>query len=250
MTMAGGWLSPGSTAPVIMEGFMWSGPGMAPVAPIGARVVTLCDFPVPAPLEVTLTDDQLIAFECARLDGDVELTLDLSVTVLAAPGGMEPTVTSQTRYRIPSEQWLKQLDNVGAAVGITIRVPSPLTDASNPQRSESAEAPSMSRAAKRLREARAALRDGNFEGCITSCRFVLENIALLEKPLPVEEVRHAVPKLRTQQQRWSAMFHDLYSLASGASHDDELTATFEWTRADAEAILAATAGLLARLRGL
>jgi hypothetical protein len=34
----------------------------------------------------------------------------------------------------------------------------------------------------------------------------------------------------------------------GASHDAELTVTFEWTRLDAEAILAATAGLLARVR--
>jgi hypothetical protein len=59
-TMAGGWLPPGSIAPVSLEGFMWSGPGMAPVAPIGARVVTLRDFPVQAPLQVTLTDDQLI----------------------------------------------------------------------------------------------------------------------------------------------------------------------------------------------
>lgn len=31
MTMAGGWLPPGSIAPVILEGFMWSGPGMAPL---------------------------------------------------------------------------------------------------------------------------------------------------------------------------------------------------------------------------
>jgi hypothetical protein len=192
----------------------------------------------------------MIAFECARVDSDVELTLDLSATVLALPGGVELTVTSQTRYRIPAHRWLEQLDNVGAAVGITIRVPSPLTDAANPERSESAKEPSMTRAAKRLREARAALRDGNFEGCITSCRFVLENIALLDRPLPAEPVRLAVPRSRTQRQRWSAMFHDLYSLASGASHDDELTATFEWTRADAEAVLAATAGLLARVRTL
>src|SRR5450830_236052 len=110
MTIAGGWLPPGSIAPVILEGFMWSGPGMAPVAPIGARVVTLRDFPVPAPLQVTLTDDQLIAFECARGDSDVELTLDLSATVLALPGGVEPSVTSQTRYRIPAHRWLEQLD--------------------------------------------------------------------------------------------------------------------------------------------
>jgi hypothetical protein len=250
VTMVGRWAGAGASVPIILDGFVSVGSQLKPITRIGAHVVTLHDYQVSAPIEALLSDEQLIALESERGAGDVELTFDLSTTLLETPNGVESSITSQTRYRIPSHRWLEQLDNVGAAVGITIRVPSPLTDAASHERSESAEEPSITRAAKRLREARAALRDGNFEGCIASCRFVLENLALLDQPLPAESVRLAVPRSRTQRQRWSAMFHDLYSLASGASHDDELTANFEWTHADAEAVLAATAGLLARVRTL
>ena len=248
VTMVGRWAGAGASVPMILDGFVSVGPQMTPVGRIGAHVVTLHDYQVSAPIEAMLSDEQLIALESARGAGDVELTFDLSTTLFATPSGVESSVTSQTRYRIPAHRWLEQLDNVGAAVGITIRVPSPLADASAPERAELASEPSMVRAAKRLREARAALRDNNLEGCIKSCRSVLENIALLVRPLPADQVRLTVPKSRTQEQRWSAVHHDLFSLASGASHDDELTATFEWTRLDAEAVLAATAGLLARVR--
>jgi hypothetical protein len=51
---------------------------------------------------------------------------------------------------------------------------------------------------------------------------------------------------RTQGQRWAAIFHDVKSMSSAAHHDDSTTEGFSWNRSDAEAILAATAGLLGR----
>ena len=50
---------------------------------------------------------------------------------------------------------------------------------------------------------------------------------------------------RTQGQRWAAIYYDVKSMASSAHHDDQTTDGFVWNRSDAEALLAATAGLLA-----
>lgn len=229
VAMIGRWPGASAGVPMLLDGFLSVGPQMKPLAQIGTRVVTLRDYQVSESIKAIVTDEQLIAIESARGAGDVELTFDLTTTLLSTPSGVEPSITAQAQYRIPAHRWLEQLDNVGAAVAITIRVPSPLADESAPERAELAGEPSMVRAAKRLREARGALRDKNFEGCIKSCRAVLENIELLVAPVPANQVRSTVPKSRSQEQRWSALHHDLFSLASGANHDDELTATFEWT---------------------
>jgi len=250
MTVIGTWLdaqNPEANASLLVQGYLWVGPQMKPVTQIGARVLTVRGYQVSESLDLTLTDDQLIALEPERQDNGVELVIDLQTTLLGAPPGVYPTGNSQTSYRIPRHRWLELLDQVGAAVGITVRVPSPLTDAATRDADAAPEAPSMVRATKRLREARTALRDNDVEGCIKSCRAVLENIKQLAAPLPAEPVRKKGPQTRTQEERWSSLFYDLYSLASAASHDDDLTATFIWTRVDAQAILAATAGLLARL---
>ncbi|MCA1603297.1 MAG: hypothetical protein LC776_17210 [Acidobacteria bacterium] len=55
------------------------------------------------------------------------------------------------------------------------------------------------------------------------------------------------PKQRTQAQRWRVFIDNLYSLASGASHDDAVTEDFTWSREDAVAIVGSAAGLLGRL---
>ena len=49
-----------------------------------------------------------------------------------------------------------------------------------------------------------------------------------------------------QDQRWAAIYYGVKSMASAAHHDDYSTLGFVWQRADAEAILAATTGLLLR----
>jgi hypothetical protein len=53
---------------------------------------------------------------------------------------------------------------------------------------------------------------------------------------------------RDQPERWALMVEDLFSLLSGASHDDPgTTEFFEWSRADAVALVAFASGLLGRL---
>lgn len=112
----------------------------------------------------------------------------------------------------------------------------------------SPDAPSLVQAAQRLRLARLELRDGRYEHCVATCRRVLENLTHL-RPVPsFKEIIQTHAEQRTQAERWAALHYDLPSLSSAAHHDDEVTKGFTWTRVDAEAVLAATAGLLARLR--
>lgn len=84
-----------------------------------------------------------------------------------------------------------------------------------------------------------------------------EALSRFKARLALDYVRQLVPldqpspgtkaKGRTQAQRWRTFIDDLYSLASGASHDDPVTEDFTWSRDDAVMIVAAVAGLLVRL---
>jgi hypothetical protein len=238
------------TAVLLVEGYIWVGQHMRAIGPIAARAMTVRGWEVPQSIDVTLTDDQLIGLEATRRDHeDVELVIDLQTTLLGVPTGVHPTATSQTRLGIRWQRWLEVLDGVGAAVGIVIRVPSPLTDAATREGAAQENEPSLVRATTRLREARSALRENDFERCIRTCRAVLENVKLLCPPVSAAVVDKTPARQRTQDQRWAALFHDLYSIASAASHDDDLTATFRWNRSDAETILAAASGLLKRAAG-
>ncbi|SDO16546.1 hypothetical protein [Geodermatophilus sp. DSM 45219] len=252
ISVHGSWLDPTdsqTSAAMIVEGTVEGGAPLRPLSLIQARVMNVRSFPINERLVVLLSDDQLLQLEVDREDGDVELQLDLSATFLNLPPGEYPTYDAQIAYRIPARRWLELLDSAGRLIGITVRVPSPLTDSATGGQVPRDTDPSLSRASKRLREARAALRDANPEACVRLCRHVLDSLRLLAPPQSAEAVRKTPPQSRTELQRWSALFHDLYSLASAASHDDDTTADFRWSREDAQALLAATAGLLARVRG-
>lgn len=129
-----------------------------------------------------------------------------------------------------------------------LRVPSPLTDSalqtSSPNSTD--DAASLAQATARLRQARGELRDHQWEHCIATCRRVLENVARLVALPAASDVFRIRPEDRTKDQRWAAIYYDTKAMASAAHHDDETTTDFKWTRVDAEAILAATAGLLTR----
>ncbi|MFD3701136.1 hypothetical protein ACFWUZ_34290 [Streptomyces sp. NPDC058646] len=52
---------------------------------------------------------------------------------------------------------------------------------------------------------------------------------------------------RDQEERWAMLTQSAFALFSGAPHDDTgTTEHFTWTRADAVAVVATAAGLLAR----
>lgn len=217
--------------------------------PLGHAALTCLvrRFPSTQHLCFVITDEQLLGLEVMRGQGGIDFQLDLNATLSDRDESRLRWTATQARHMIMPPRWLELLDQVGAGATITIRVPSPLTDAAPDGVGVAPDSPSASQAARRLREARRLLRDGNFEACVQTCRSVLDNLKDLAPPASANELKSAAPASRTQGQRWSALFHDLYSLTSGANHDDEVTRTFTWSRADAQAALAMAAALLARV---
>ncbi|GGJ89699.1 hypothetical protein GCM10010123_19380 [Pilimelia anulata] len=237
-----------SNAPALLTGTVWSeNPSFRWLVGLEAQVVTLRGYLAAEELVLSLTDDQLISLERARGQDDVVLRLKLQATLLAPPDGVHPVAHEELPVRISRSRWSELLDQAGAEVGVLIRVPSPLTDSAlvSPPAASDEDAASLSQAAARLRQARAELQDHQWEHCVATCRRVLENVSRLVTLPSAKNVAETPPAQRTQDQRWAAILHDVKSMASAAHHDDSTTEGFSWSRVDAEAILATTAGLLA-----
>lgn len=95
------------------------------------------------------------------------------------------------------------------------------------------------------REAKGHITDGKYEEAVIKARAVRDYV---REVVPSDSLaRDVKPRDRTQIQRWSVLIDDLYSLASGASHDDAVTQGFRWNRNDAVMLVSAVAGLLGRL---
>lgn len=252
ITAVGMWLDPdvvASNVTVLLGGHAWiDDPERRWLGELLPQVITVRGYQTHEKLMLDLSDDQLIVLERNRSGQDLSLQLTLQATLLGGPPGVHPVVDQQVGYRIGRARWLEILDHLGTEVSIVLRVPSPLTDAANalPPAASDEDAASLAQATSRLRQARAELRDHQWEHCVATCRRVLENLGRLVPMSSAKQVAAVVPQQRTQEQRWAAIYHDVSSMASAAHHDDDATAGFTWTRADAEAILAMTAGLLDR----
>jgi hypothetical protein len=250
--VTGTWLDPdevSSNAPTLLVGEVWiDQPNFRWLVGLQPQVLTVRGYQAPEDLVIDLSDDQLIALERARGENDLVLRLKLQATLLFANEAVHPVAQEDTQFRISRSRWSELLDQVGTEVGIVLRVPSPLVDSAlqTPPRASAEDAASLSRATARLRQARAELRDHQWKHCAASCREVLENLDRLLTLPSGREVSNIKATDRTQAQRWAAIFYDVKSLANAAHHDDDTTVGFSWTRADAEAILAATAGLLTK----
>lgn len=247
--VTGSWLAaddPAALAQALLTGAVWIDQPSFWVGGFEPEVLTVRGYQVSEELILSLSDDQLIAMDGARGDGDVVLRLDLQATLLGADPSVYPVNRQQAQFRIPRSMWLELLDRAGAAVAITLRVPSPLADAALALQSGASvdDAASLVQATTRLRQARAELRDHQWEHCVATCRRVLENLDRLVKFPPAGPLFKLAADQRTQDQRWAAIYYDIKGLASAAHHDDDTTDGFAWSRQDAEAILAATGGLL------
>lgn len=245
------WLEvndPKSKAVALLNGTVFTDlPTRAWLGCLDCQVVHVRGFPSQIELGFDVTDDQLVSLDRAQLrDEDIRLEVTLQITLLYPPTGIESVVSQQIHHRITRARWLHLLDELGSEVGIVLRVPSPLTDATfaSDDIADKAIAASLSQATARLRQAREELRDHRWEDCVATCRKVLENLDHLTKPQKPRDLPSDL-KARTQAQRWAAIYHAVTNLTHGAHHDDDTTVQFVWSRADAEPILATTASLLA-----
>lgn len=241
--------APTPNSAVLLVGKVWTTrPNFRWLAGLEPQVLVLRSLVGHEELDLFLSDEQLIALERARGEGDIALKLKLQATLLTPYEDVHPIAYAEPEFHIFRSRWLELLDQVGTEVGILVRVPSPLTDSpTEPPPAASADnAASRAQATARLRDARAELRNLQWEPCVATCRKVLENIDQLVSPPSANEISKVKPEDRSQDQRWAAIYHDVKSMASAAHHDDKTTKNFIWRRADAEAVLAATAGLLLR----
>ena len=231
----------------LLEGFVWLDQPTRPVGALVPRTVNLRGFAVHDPLVLMLTDEQLIALELLRGVGDLVLRFDLTATVLAGGARHVAPAIGQVSYRVSSAAWGGLLDAAGAQVGITIRVPSPLTDAYVREGSSEGEGGvSTAKMTQRLRQAREYLREGRYEESVAACRKVLETLARGDGDS--KEGRSTRPRDRGLASRWAEIRRAASALANAAHHDDDVTAAMTWTRQDAEPLLALTAALIAQSR--
>ena len=246
------WLDdqdPAAVGIALLEGFAWLDQFHRPVGAFVPRTVALRGFPVRAPLALMLTDEQLIALEILRGPGDLLLRFDLTATVLCGRARHVAPSTGQVAYRLPAAVWHGLLDAAGAQVGVTVRVPSPLTRAAAREGDpEGKDGQSTARLALRFRQAREYLREGRYEDCVATCRKVLEALARDDDDLrPIDGARDN-PRGRSLARRWADVRTAASALANAAHHDDDVTAAMTWTRTDAEPLLAITAALLTQSR--
>lgn len=249
--VAATWLdreTPGLNEPTLLTGTTWTDqPLFRWLATVQTQTLAVRGYQVSEELVIELLDDQIIALEQARGENDMVLRIKLQATLLRADVGIHPVAHEEVPIRISAGRWLELLDQLGSEVGIVVRVPSPLTDSAlQPPPATSAEdAASLAQATARLRQARAELRDHQWEHCVATCRRVLENISrLVSLPKP-SDVFNTKSESRNQTERWAAIYYDTKSLASAAHHDDTTTSEFTWNRVDAEATRITTAALLA-----
>ncbi|MEU6335591.1 hypothetical protein ABZ839_14260 [Streptomyces cellulosae] len=179
-------------------------------------------------LSFPLTSLQVHAIEEGRA-GDVRFEIDLNATLPQAsgyPGSAQDTA----HITIAKSRWEQQLAQLGPSAAFEMAVPYPLGD---PERDE---------VGRTLREAQRLLTIGEVLASILQVRRALEWVR--------ENVTWDNPGSKklgnqcNQSERWWRIQDALYSQTCGALHNDVVTKTFKYNRAEAEALLAMTAALL------
>lgn len=146
--------------------------------------------------------------------------------------------TATLDFSITSGEWLRAWEQVDAGSFMEVLVPLP-------------EAPEYAKAVGRVRAARKLIQGDHLEEALGEARKAVEAVRAAYKTSNLAAAAKDKPrKERDKDERWALLVEDLFGLVSGAAHDDpDLSEHFEWTRAEAVALVATTAGLLARLAG-
>jgi hypothetical protein len=196
--------------------------------------------PTQVATELSLTglvsDEQLRVAEALRGGAEhIWVTLQVSVTCVDGDPPQLVSGSGELDFDLPSGEWAQELERVDTGSYIEILVP--LTSDNE-----------HATAVRRLRKARELIRDNHLEEALGEARKAVEAIRAAEGTLDaVRQARSKHPRDRDQRERWAFLVEDIFSLLSGAAHDDPgTTEHFVWTREDVLALFATTAGLLNR----
>ncbi|MGM0361728.1 hypothetical protein ACNFRX_17175 [Streptomyces griseoaurantiacus] len=230
-------------APFLASGDLWVHDMPSPASYIGALhapkgPVGLKPFKMQLVLETTVTDRQLRGLEKLRAGADLSLCAKLNLTALAETKHW-PVAQDQEIIRIPHATWSNALTQLDAGAFVDVLIPITTVEA-------------RATGARRIREAKTAIRDGRYEHAVSLARAALDPVreACDTKKVHDQAMQKKAGE-RDQEERWAVFTQSAYALFSGAPHDDAgTTENFTWTRADAVAAVTAAAGLLARLEDL
>ncbi|MGY3206331.1 hypothetical protein [Streptomyces sp. TE5632] len=230
-------------APFLVSGRLWTHEMPSPASWIGvlhsvSGPIGLKSFSTMLALETTVTDQQLRGLEKMRAGADLSLRAELTLTALAETKHW-PVASDQGVIRIPHATWSNALTQLDAGAFVDVLIPITTVEA-------------RATAARRICEAKTAIRDQRYEHAVTLARAALDPVREACNTQKVHD--QAVKKKaseRNQEERWAVLIQSAFALFSGAPHDDAgTTEHFAWTRADAVAAVATAAGLLARLEDL
>lgn len=229
-------------APFLVSGTLWAHETPGPASWIGIlhtpRPIGLKSFATSLTLETSVTDRQLHGLEKTRAGNDLTLRAEISLIALAETKHW-PVADDQELIRVPHATWSNALTQLDAGAFVDVLIPITTVEA-------------RANGARRIREAKTAIRDGRYEHAVALARAALDPVREVCNTRKVHD--QAVQKKageRNQEERWAMLTQNAYALFSGAPHDDTgTTENFTWTRADAIAAVATAAGLLARLEDL
>lgn len=182
-----------------------------------------------------ISDEQLRAVEEMRAGGDLWLGLSVETSGVLADSPGPVIWPGELHIPVSSAEWAIQVELVDAGALVELLVAMP----------KSAD---LAGAVERLREARRLLRDNEIDAALGAARKALEPILEAARDGGVSKGAAAKSaRDRDLPERFAVLIEATHSLLCGAAHDDETTAAFRYTRAEAQTLIAATAGLVKRL---
>lgn len=191
-------------------------------------------YPRSLSLSTTITDSQLAGIEAHREGGDLELLVHLHAALAGAATFDYPAADEQDWIRIHRSTWADHAERLGAVVTVPLLVPLPLGDPHSLR----------ARAGRQLQLAARALADGRPADAVRDARLALDFYDQINSPATDS---NKAPRQRDLAQRFTTLRSAIHSLASGAHHNDAVTADFQFSRRDASAIVACVAALLQRV---
>jgi len=165
--------------------------------------------------------EQLRAVEELRSGAEsIWVTLQVGATCVDGDPATLVGGTGELTFALSAGEWPQELDRVDAATYVEILIPV----TSNPEHAN---------AARRLRNARTLIQNDCAEEALAEARKALEFVRKAEGTLKIaQQAKDKTPRDRDLRERWAYLVEDIFSLLSGAAHDDQgTTEHFKWTRA-------------------
>lgn len=186
-----------------------------------------------ATLHLRMQANEVAALEELRAAGD--LTFEVSFTGTGADEHGEQYLLGQCSVRVPRSEWLQTLRGAGARDVMLLEVPLPLDP-------EVADA--WGELASNLRAAEEEYGNGNFRGCIASCRIVIDELGrVLDRKWSraLDRLAEDGDGRMTKAEREEAVYAAVRHYTHLAHHAPADGGESSFSRAEAEFVLSATA---------